>query len=124
MNFLQLCQAMVSEFGLSGGTGPNAVTSQSGELGNVVNWIRSACLDTDNKWEDWRYLWLKYTGTLTSGNSTPSAIPQSGVTARRWKTKTLKYRTSSPLGTSWTTVAYMPFQDFEECYDPDTAIAG
>lgn len=115
---------MCSEFGLSGGSGPSSVVNQSGEFARVVNWIADACQDIDNKWEDWRYLWNRYTGTLSASESTPSAITQSGVIVRRWKTKSLKYRIANPLASTWSRVSYMDFQDFEDVIDPDTAIAG
>jgi hypothetical protein len=124
VTFLELCQEMVAQFGLSGGTGPSAVTGQKGELGNVVRWIRDACLDTDNKWQDWRYLWLPYAGTLATNTSTGTVPTQSGVKVRRWQTKALKYRTSNPLGTSWTPIGFMAYNEFIDSIDPDTASPG
>lgn len=124
MTYLELCQEMVGLFGLSGGTGPSSVASQKGELANVVRWIRDACLDLDNKWEDWRYLWFRYTGTLQTNSYMATPPTQSGVKVRRWQIRSLKYRTSNPLGSTWTPVPYLPYQRFEDSIDPDTATPG
>lgn len=124
VNFLELCQEFVGEYGLAGGTGPDTVVGQKGELGNVVRWIRDASLDLDNRWEDWRYLWLQFYGTLPAQIDFPTPVAQPGVFARRWQTKALRYRSLNPLGSSWTPLAYVEFQRFQVKYDPDIATPG
>jgi hypothetical protein len=64
MNFRELCQDLVKELGIAGGTGPTTVQNQTGELGNVVRWIRDSNLWIDNLWRDWKYLWSSYSGTM------------------------------------------------------------
>lgn len=124
MTFLELCQELVGEFGLAGGTGPTSVTGNTGELANVARWIRDATLDLDNRWEDWRYLWLPYFGTLPAQVTFPTPVSQPGVMVRRWQTHVLRYRTLDPLGTTYTPIPYMAFQNFQARYDPDIATAG
>jgi hypothetical protein len=65
VNFRQLCQDLVEELGISGGTGPNTVENQTGEYANVVRWIAESSLWIDNLWRDWKYLWVQYETTLT-----------------------------------------------------------
>lgn len=124
MNYLQLCQELVALFGIAGGSGPDKVNGQSGELANVTRWIRDATLDIDNKWEDWRYLWLRYSGSIALNSSVASPPQQPGVSARRWATTALRYRTANPLGSSWTSIGYVSYPRFEQNYDPDTATPG
>lgn len=124
MTFLELCRELVSEFGIGGGTGPDKVTNQTGELANVVRWVRDASLDLDNRWEDWRYLWLEYFGTIPVDVSFPTPPKQPGVLARRWDTQSLRYRTLSPLGSTWSPIGYVDFPIFRARFDPDVAQPG
>jgi len=124
VNYLQLCQRMVSQYGLSGGTGPTTTHNQIGELGNVCSWISDACLMVDNMWEDWRYLWNAYAGTLSVASVTPSPVTQQGINVRRWVRKALKCRQASPLAPTWTPLAFMPFQQWQIQVDSDTQLPG
>ena len=74
MNYLELCQAFVQELGIAGGgsNNPSAVTGQSGELRNVVNWIREAEYQINNHAKDWKYLWTDgYSESLSTGDRLP-----------------------------------------------------
>jgi hypothetical protein len=124
VNYLSLCQDFVSQFGLAGGTGPTTVVNQTGELANVVRWIRDAELYLNNLWVDWRFLWLPYTGTIAAAASVPSAVTQPGVRVRLWETHKLKIRVASPLEPSWSTLAFLPRSQFERLYDPDVSTPG
>lgn len=68
MTFLELCQAVRRECGIQG-TGPAAVTSQTGLLSRVVNWV----IDADNLIQsmnpDWNFLWAEFTGNTTLASS-------------------------------------------------------
>lgn len=77
MNYLDLCREVVRECGIAGGTGPSSVTNQTGELRNVVRWVRESCLAIDNLWQDWRYLWRSYDVNLTATVvTTPTPAPR------------------------------------------------
>lgn len=125
MTYLELCKDLVRLLGIAGGTGPTTVANQVGELANVVTWIRNAELNIINSWEDWRFLWVRYSEQLPQGSSMLSApqIPV-GVRVRRWETDTLKIRSLTPLETSWQELSYMPRTQFEAAYDPDVAEPG
>lgn len=58
--FLQLCQDTRRECGISG-TGPTAVTGQTGELERVVQWVNQAWLEIQNRYEDWRWMRVPFT---------------------------------------------------------------
>lgn len=65
MTFLELCQRVREESGISG-AGPVSVTSQSGILQKVVSWVRQADLDIKSLHKDsWRFLWRMATVSLT-----------------------------------------------------------
>lgn len=76
MNFLQLCQALRREAGVQG-TGPAAVTAQSGMYEKIVGWIGEAYSEV-LKLHPWRFLWARGTATLTDGVSEYAALP--GIT--------------------------------------------
>jgi hypothetical protein len=54
--FLQLAQSVRSEAGLSG-TGPSAVTGQSGMDKKVVDWVNDAWYDIQAARPNWRWMW-------------------------------------------------------------------
>lgn len=84
MTFLDLCQRFVQELGIAGGGAntPAAVTNQTGELLNVVNWIRAAELEINNQTRNWKYLWAQYSQALEIGDQEPT-MP-SDPSARTW----------------------------------------
>jgi hypothetical protein len=56
MTFLELCQRLVQEAGISGG-GPPAVTNQTGMKKKVVDWVARAWRSIQSEHEDWNFLW-------------------------------------------------------------------
>ncbi|MBQ1784633.1 MAG: hypothetical protein II007_13385 [Gammaproteobacteria bacterium] len=66
MNFLQLCQAVVREAGLSG-NGPATVVNQTGMLGRIVAWVADAWADIQRERTDWRFLWRVSNAALVIG---------------------------------------------------------
>lgn len=81
MTFLELAKDFVRELGIAGGTGPSTVENQSGELGNVVRWIRDSNLYIDNLWLDWKYLWREHRISIAAATTRPT-LPAFGV--RMW----------------------------------------
>ena len=69
MNFLQLCGALRRET-IDSGSGPSAVTGQSGELNRIVNWIADAWTEIQLSRTDW--LWLRRNFTVNTVASTES----------------------------------------------------
>ena len=56
MTFLELCQTVRQEVGLSG-TGPTTVVSQEGQLKVVVDFVIEADHQVQGLWSDWNFLW-------------------------------------------------------------------
>lgn len=90
MTFLELCQELVQELGIAGGSGPSTVLNQQGELRNVVRWIRQSNLWIDNLFKDWKYLWFEYSGVLGNNEQTtlnrfaPAPNSPAGLLVRKW----------------------------------------
>lgn len=55
MNYLQLCQRMRQECGISG-TGPSTVVSQTGNLKRIVDWVNTAWIDIQTAHQDWDWM--------------------------------------------------------------------
>ena len=68
MNFLELAQAVRRECGIQG-SGPSAVTSQSGLMARVVKWVSDADLYIQTLHPDWEFLWKEFTASTTAGSS-------------------------------------------------------
>lgn len=110
MNYLLLCQELVSELGLAGGAGPTTIVNQRGELKNVTRWIRDACLSIDNMWGDWKYHWFVYIGTISAGSQQPTAP---AVPIHHWDRTTLwlDYGTAQAK-----TLFFMPWDEYRQLY--------
>lgn len=88
MNFLQLVQELHSESGATG-TAPSSVVSQTGQARRLVGWIKSANMDVQNLWMNWKFLFSRDTGrTLNPGVNTLTAPADLG--AGLWDSKTFR----------------------------------
>lgn len=66
MNYLQLCQRVHLECGLSG-SGPQAVTNQTGVNAKIVSWVAQAWNELQMRRPDWKWLWAQDTLALVPG---------------------------------------------------------
>lgn len=66
--FLQLCQDLRQEAGISG-TGPTTTIGQSGQLKKVVDWIKSAWNDIQGHRDQWKFMRTSFSFDTTSGNA-------------------------------------------------------
>lgn len=119
MNYLQLCQGIVSELGLSGGTGPQDVTGNTViELNNVTRWIRDAALQIDNEWLDWKYLWRQYSASSVVSGTQSLAAPD--PSPRLWDLRKMRVRPSGQAG-QWRPMEYYTRQKLIDNFEPDNA---
>lgn len=66
MNFLQICNRLIGECGVSGG--PLITTSgQVGSLGRIVNWVGDSWTEIQTEHDDWN--WMRSSSILGSGAS-------------------------------------------------------
>lgn len=78
MTFLELCQDMAREAGISGGV--TSVVSQQGEAQRVVNWVAKAYRYIQNLHPDWKFLRRDVSFT-TSVNAAEYTATAAGVPA-------------------------------------------
>lgn len=82
MNFLQLCQRVNAEAGLSG-PGPTAVGGQVGMNGKIVAWVQAAHQDIQQKHVDWAFDWQPVSQALVAGQD--RYLPADwGLAVRAW----------------------------------------
>ena len=71
MTFLELCQTVRLEVGVSG-TGPSTVVGQEGQLKSIIDYVAEADHQIQGLWKDWNFLWGQYSSTLSTGTSAPA----------------------------------------------------
>lgn len=76
MDFLTLCQALRREAGIQG-SGPAAVTGQSGMYEKLVGWVQEAYREI-LKMHPWRFAWARATTSVSSGTAEYASL--AGIT--------------------------------------------
>jgi hypothetical protein len=76
--YLALCQKFRQEVGVSG-TGPAAVTSQTGMYAKIVEWIADADEDICSQYLDWGFLWTQWETSTIIGTKDYSAPSDFGM---------------------------------------------
>jgi len=112
MTFLQLCQRLRAEAGISG-SGPSTVIGQTGELGRIVSWILSAYEEIQNLHSTWRFLQtdFSFSTTDTVQNYTKSDLSLTDLGS--WKTDDVRIYSAV---TDETYLTYFPWNKFKELY--------
>ena len=80
MTYLELCQAVVEEVGLSGEL--ITVENRRGDFGRIVRFVRSACQQLEGRWINWRFLHGSYSFETTEGIATYA--PPEALRIRQW----------------------------------------
>jgi len=80
MTFLEICQSVVIEAGLSGDM--VSVQNQSGDFHRVVNHVRAACQQIEGRYIDWRFLHGIHTFNTVDGIAT-YPVPED-LRVRQW----------------------------------------
>jgi len=70
--FLDLCKDLRRDIGYTG-SGPTAVTGQTGQYEKVVNWILRADRDVQTEQMDWRFLWTDLSSDVVPGTAAIAA---------------------------------------------------
>lgn len=140
--YLNLCKDLVREAGItsSSGTGPSAVTSQTGEMLRVVNWVRKAWDEIQNRHSNstglyWRWMRRQFTLALSSGDDTyaygdATDVDASAAIARFscWFVNDLKepprcYLTASGVSAEYW-LHYVPLEAFNTIYKKGSGQSG
>lgn len=83
MNYLQLCQRMIREAGISGVSSFTSTVGVTGEAQRVTDWISTAWTEIQGKCEDWGFMRASYlnptgpAGQAIPGTSFPTVSGQS-----------------------------------------------
>jgi hypothetical protein len=86
--FLQLCQKFRKVVGISG-SGPAAVTDQTGMYLRIVTWVADAEWEVITKWGDWPFMLVpKAVIPVTAGTATYTLTDLAITDLARWKPKT------------------------------------
>ncbi len=80
MTYLELCQAVVDEVGLSGEI--ITVENRTGDYGRIVRFVRSSCQQIEGRWINWRFLHGSHTFTTTE-NVAVYPAPEA-IRVRQW----------------------------------------
>lgn len=105
MTFLELVQRLSSEVG-NAGSGPSAVTGQTGMNLRLVNWVASSWLDIQRLHDSWKFMRSTFTvntvaddGAYVFGDCTDTATSSAIVDFRNWHRDTFKiYLQSAGVG--------------------------
>lgn len=74
MNFLQLCQRLRQETGISD-SGPSNVTSQTGDMKRLVDWVQDSWMRIQTLHRDWQFMWFEDSLTDTGSEvARPDAV--------------------------------------------------
>ena len=114
MNYLQLAQRLRQEVGIAG-TGPSAVTNQTGELKRLVDWIATSWDDIQRLRNDWN--WLKGTFSFTTtANDDRYTSAEAGIASRfdHWDENMVRVYSSSV--NDETELVFLPYEDWRAIY--------
>ena len=115
MTFLELCQRLRLEAGVSG-TGPVSVLNQAGSYEKLVKWVQAAYEDIQNEHDDWFFLQTEFSFSTISGvqNYTKTAVGLDEL--RNWKMGQLgDIRIYSSVSDE-TWLEYIPWDEFRANY--------
>lgn len=110
--FLQLCQDVASDLGVSGGILQSTTSGINQEQQRMCNWVARADLLTQNLWTDWNFLWAQSNNlTVNAGANNLTVTPPS------WASNIQSY----DLETMWcnpgtSDAQIVPWMDWDEFY--------
>lgn len=95
MNYLELCQSVRQQAGISG-TGPVDVTTQTGVYQKIVDWVAQAYLDIQTEETRWRWLWVEEQFNTVLDQRDYAPVADLGLTNfNAWEIHSLYARRSS-----------------------------
>lgn len=122
--FLELTQELVAELGIgganNGATVPTAVTGQTGQLWNAVNWIKQAHNNIGLLHTDWHFLWTEYSETVAAGDQTPPAHSTATEVVKHWDRGSFWLDRDTATQVQLT---FVPWNEFRRLYLPGSAVA-
>ena len=118
MTFLELCQTVRQEVGVSG-TGPTTVLSQEGQLKVIVDFVAASDFEIQVIWEDWDFLWAQYSSTLATSVKEP--ILQKPTDLGTWDLRSFYLNYTTDDSTHLSYLSYVDWRkDFRQGTQTDT----
>jgi hypothetical protein len=112
MTFLELCQTVRQEVGISG-TGPSTVLNQEGQLKVIVDFVAESDYQIQSLWHDWNFLWSQYSSTLSTGTRAPAVQKPTDFSNWDMRSFFLDYTTND--STNLTPLSYVDWRaDFRQ----------
>lgn len=108
MNFLQLCQRMRQECGISG-NGPASVNNQIGENKRIIDWVASAYEDLQMKHTDWYWMRSSYEFTTTADVAGYSPSDAGITDFAQWDNETIRLYSASETEENARFLHFMPY---------------
>lgn len=113
--FLELCQDLAEEAGISDGTTPTAVTGQTGELKRVVGWIARAYREVQRKRPRWNFLRNDFSFPTVVGTSNYASSVAS-TEHQRWKLDTFRCYLTATGVVDEQDLVYIPWDEYRVTY--------
>jgi hypothetical protein len=116
--YLQLCQRLRQEVGAAG-TGPSAVTGQTGELARIVSWIAEADEEIQRERDNWRFMRGSFTLNTVADDGSYAAsdctTPISDL--RKWDEHSFKIYLSASGVSDESQLHYLDYQAWYDVYN-------
>lgn len=110
MNFLQICQRVRQETGVSG-DGPSNVSSQTGMYKKIVEWVLAAHEEIQLLHPNWKFDWAKLTVPLTAG--TEAYLPSTwSISPKSWDFDSMYVYATDAGPTARTWLAFNEYSDY------------
>jgi len=111
MTFLEMCQALRQESGISG-VGPTTTVGQTGQSAKIVTWIIDAWTDFQSARPDWKFMWAQFEFDTTAAKRDYSEGDVSISDLELWDFKSfLLYEAAKGL-TDQNAIEFTPYRDF------------
>jgi len=114
--FLELCKDVRREAGISG-TGPSAVTGQTGEMARVVEWVNAAWVSIQNSQRYWRWMRSTASATTTTGDNSYTYSDFSITSFGFFHPQTFSIYTTSVGQGDESILSYMPWDLWYQTYN-------
>jgi hypothetical protein len=114
--FLQLCQRLRQEAGISG-TGPTTVLAQTGEYKKIVDWILSAYEDIQNLHPEWDFLRSDLSFQTISGTNNYTKAAISLAEYGEWIPSSFRSYLTSAGATGEQYMTWVNWVDFRDTYE-------
>jgi hypothetical protein len=115
--FLELCQDLTREAGMSGGgTSPTAVASQVGEMKRAVEWILTAYEAVQNLHPDWLFLQTEFSFPTIAGTANYTKAAASLTELGNWKDDSFRCYLTATGVSDQQDLEFVPWQDFRSLY--------